>query len=187
MNNYKVEAEIHHQYLEQELSQEVHMLNQARILIEEMRRHFTIEDQGCIRRIEMLETQSNEYAAGLIEIGNHAEAELERRTERHSEEIQGLKHRVEAYLGHQNEDMSRLRNDDLAYANSKLQQSNLGRTQTNHNEREIAHMNEVLSSELLMSKANSQHHEAEVSLMQNALQSRSSILQSEVANLQSII
>ena len=53
MNNYKVEAEIHHQYLEQELSQEVHMFNQARILIEEMRRNFTIEDQGCVRRTEV--------------------------------------------------------------------------------------------------------------------------------------
>ena len=93
-----------------------------------------------------------------------------------------MKHRAEAYFGHQNEDISRLRNE-LAYANSELQQSNIGRTQTNHNEREIAHMNEVLSSELLMSKANSQHHEAEVPL----IQSRSSILQSEVANLQSII
>lgn len=38
-----------------------------------------------------------------------------------------------------------------------------------------------------MSEANSQHHGAEVSLMQNALRDRSAILNSEVANLQSTI
>ena len=41
--------------------------------------------------------------------------------------------------------------------------------------------------EYLMSEANSQHHGAEVSLMQNALRDRSAILNSEVANLQSTI
>ena len=140
MNNYRVEAEVQQRYLEQELSQQVHMFNQARLLIEETRRNFTIEDQGCIigGSIEMLETQRNEYAAGLIEVGSQAEAMLSERAEQCSEEIQGLRLRAEAFVGHQNEDISRLR-QELAHANSELYQSNLGRAQANHNEREIAH------------------------------------------------
>lgn len=63
-----------------------------------MRANFSVEEQGCIRRIEMLETQKNEYATGLIEIGNHAEALLHERTAEYSEEIHRLKHRAEAYI-----------------------------------------------------------------------------------------
>ena len=57
----------------------------------------------------MLETQRNEYAMGLMEIGNQAEAVLQERKMEYSEEIQRLKHPAEAYLGNQNEDIARLR------------------------------------------------------------------------------
>lgn len=134
----------------------------------------------------MLETQRNEYAMGLLEVANQAEALLHEPAEEHSEEIQRLRQRAEAYVGYQNEDISRLR-QELANANAEIQNNTMGRAQTVLHEREIAHMNEVLSNELLMSKANSQHHEAEVSLMQNALRDRSAIFNSEVANLQSAI
>ena len=172
--------------MEQELSQEVNMFNLARSLIEEMRRNFTIEDQGCIRRIEMLETQRNEYASELVEVGNQAESILQSRAERYSGEVHELRSRAEAYFGIQNEDISRLRHE-LAFANSELQRSHMGSEMNIRNEREIAHMNEVLSSELLMSKANTQHHETEASLLQNALENRSGIFKSEVASLQSMI
>ena len=45
---------------ERAISQEVHMFSQAGTLIEEMVNAFTVEDRGCIRRIEMLEDQRNE-------------------------------------------------------------------------------------------------------------------------------
>lgn len=51
------EAEIRECNLEYELSQEIHLFDQARQLIVEMRETFSIEDQGCIRTIEVLETQ----------------------------------------------------------------------------------------------------------------------------------
>ena len=186
MNNCRVEAETRHQYMEQELSQEVNMFNLARSLIEEMRRNFTIEDQGCIRRIEMLETQRNEYATELLEVGNQAESILRSRSEHHSEEIHDLRARAEAYFGVQNEDISRLR-QELAFANSELQRSHMGNEINAQNEKQVAHMNEVLSSELLMSKTSTQHHETEVSLLRSALENKSSVLDSEVANLQSMI
>lgn len=50
MNNFRVEAEIRQRNLEHELSQEVHMFNQARNLLGELRNSFTVEDQGCTRR-----------------------------------------------------------------------------------------------------------------------------------------
>ena len=186
MNNHRVEAETRYQYMEQELSQEVNMFNLARSLIEEMRRSFTIEDQGCIRRIEMLETQRNEYASELIEVGNQAESVLQSRAEHYHGEVHELRNRAEAYFGIQNEDISRLRHE-LAYANSEMQRSNMGSEMNLRSQREITHMNEVLSSELLMSKANTQHHETEASLLQNALENRSGIFKSEVESLQSMI
>lgn len=100
--------------------------------------------------------------------------------------ISRLRQRAEACVGYQSEDISRLR-QELANANAEIQNNTMGRAQTVLHEGEIAHMNEVLSNELLMSKANPQHHEAEVSLMQNALRDRSAIFNSEVANLQSAI
>ena len=186
MNNYRVEAETRRQYMEQELSQEVNMFNLARSLIEEMRRNFTVEDQGCIRRIEMLETQRNEYATELVEVGNQAESILQSRAERYNVEVHELRNRAEAYFGIQNEDISRLR-QELIFANSELQRSRMGNEMNVRNEKEIAHMNDVLSSELLMSKANTQHHETEASLLRNAFENRSNIMNSEVANLQSMI
>ena len=33
---------------------------------------FIVEDQGCIRRIEMLEDQRNEYASSLMAFSNPA-------------------------------------------------------------------------------------------------------------------
>ena len=186
MNNYRVEAETRRQYMEQELSQEVNMFNLARSLIEEMRRNFTVEDQGCIRRIEMLETQRNEYATELVEVGNQAESILQSRAERYNVEVHELRNRAEAYFGIQNEDISRLR-QELVFANSELQRSRMGNEMNVRNEKEVAHMNEVLSSELLMSKANTQHHETEASLLRNAFENRSNIMNSEVANLQSMI
>ena len=186
MNNHRIEAETRYQYMEQELSQEVNMFNLARSLIEEMRRSFTIEDQGCIRRIEMLETQRNEYASELVEVGSQAESILQSRAEHYHGEVHELRNRAEAYFGIQNEDISRLRHE-LAFANSEMQRSHMGSEMSLRNEREIAHMNEVLSSELLMSKANTQHHETEASLLQNALENKSGIFKSEVESLQSMI
>lgn len=186
MNNYRMEAEIRQRNLEHELSQEVHTFNRARALIGEMRNSFTIEDLGCVRTIEMLETQRDEYAM-LVQLGNRAEAILHARADEHGEEIQRLRHRAEAYVGNQSEDISRLRRE-LASANNEIQQISMqGRVQISHHEREIAHMNEVHSNELLMQKANSQHHESEVSLLQSTLRDRSAIFNSEVANLQSVI
>ena len=111
MNNLRAESEINRRNIEQELSQEVHMFNQARELIEEMRRSFTIEDQGCIRRIEMLERQRNEYATGMFELGNQAESILHERHAEYSEEIQRVKNLAEAHVGRQDEDIIRLRNE----------------------------------------------------------------------------
>ena len=86
MFNQKVEAEVHQRNLEQELSQEVHMFNHAQTIISEMQTAFNLEDQGCIRRIEMLEAQRNEYATGLVELGNRAESVLQERNVEYSEE-----------------------------------------------------------------------------------------------------
>ena len=49
MKNLRAEAEIQRNHMEQRLSQETHMFNQARNLITEMIENFSIEDQGCIR------------------------------------------------------------------------------------------------------------------------------------------
>lgn len=168
MNNQRVEAEIRQRNLEHELSQEVHRFNQARTLISEMRSAFDVEDQGCIRRIEMLESQRNEYAMGLMEMGNRTEVILQERYQEFSEEIERIKQRSEAYVGQQNEDISGLTHE-LMIANSEIQKSIQGRAQFSYTEREMAHVNEMLSSELLMQKANTQHQEAEISLMQNSL------------------
>ena len=78
MNDLRVEAEVRQRHMEDELPQEIHMFNQARTLIADMKANFTVEDQGCIRRIEMmLETQRNEYAMRPVEVGNQAEAKLQ--------------------------------------------------------------------------------------------------------------
>ena len=46
INRLRVEAEVRRHNAEQELSQEVHMFNQARTLIEEMTTNFSIEGQS---------------------------------------------------------------------------------------------------------------------------------------------
>ena len=105
LSNHVSEAEVHEQNLEYELSQEIHMFNQARNLVLEMRESFSIEDQGCIRRIEMLETQRNEFATGLIEVGNRAEMVLQERHAEHISELQMVKSKAEEYIGFQNRDI----------------------------------------------------------------------------------
>ena len=134
----------------------------------------------------MLESQRNEYVAGLVEIGNRADAVLHERNAAYSEEIQRLKHQAEAYVGSQNEDIARLRHE-LASVNAEMNSSGAWRNQLVEHEKEAARKNQVLRSELVMSKANSQHPEAEISLMQNTLKDRLAIFNSEIASLQSTI
>ena len=121
----------------------------------------------------MLETQS---AAGLVELGNRAEMILHERSEEHNTELQMMKNRAEAYIGFQSQDISKLRHE-LNQASEELQTIYLGREQS------LLHQPEVE----LMAKANSQHHEAEVSLMQNAINDRSAVFNSELVNLRSTI
>ena len=83
------------------------MFNRARAIIGEMQTAFDVEDQGCIRRIEMLETQRNEYATGLVELGNQAEVMLQERNMEYSEELARVKQRSEAYVGYQDESISK--------------------------------------------------------------------------------
>ena len=45
MNNLRVEAEVRQRRVEQEVSKEIYMFNQARALTEDMRMNFTVEDQ----------------------------------------------------------------------------------------------------------------------------------------------
>ena len=186
MANQRVEAEVRQSNLEHELSQEVHMFNIARALITEMRTAFDIEDQGCIRRIEMLETQRNEYASGLVELGNKAEMVLHERNMEYNEEIRRLKYRSETYVGQQNEEISRLRYELTAY-NDELQQSINNRTQLVHADKEASYRISVLSSEVSAQKANTHHLEIEVSQMQDSMRDRNAIFNSEIANLQSSI
>ena len=93
---------------------------------------------------------------------------------------------AEAYIGFQNQDISKLRRE-LKQASEELQTVHLGGEQTLLHEREVERMHGILSSELLMAKANPQHHEAEVSLMQNAMNDRSAVFNSELVNLRSTI
>ena len=111
LHNRIATAEMRERNAEQALSQEMHMSAQARTLIEEMRNAFTIEDQGCIRRIETLEDQRNENASSLVAFGNHAENILQEKHAEYSEEIGRLKQQAEAYIGNQGEDIARLRHE----------------------------------------------------------------------------
>ena len=119
-------------------------------------------------------------------IGAHAESIMQQRSNQHNEEFHELRRQAEAYLIVQNEDISRLRHE-LADANSEMQRSQMGMEVNVRNERNIAHANEVLSSELLMSKTKLQQNEAETSILHNTLENRSNILNSEIANLHSVI
>ena len=183
MNNLRAEPEINRLNIEQELSQEVHMFNQARELIEEMRRNFTIEGQGCIRRIEMLEQQRNEYAAGMFELGNQAESLLHERHAEYSEEIQRVKNLAEAHVGRQDEDIIRLRNE-LSSVNFEMS-TNVQREL--ELQREALVRNEFLSNELLNAKSKFHQQENELSLMKNSMNERSAIYHSEISNLQAMV
>ena len=183
MNNLRAESEISRRNIEQELSQEVHMFNQARELIEEMRRSFTIEDQGCIRRIEMLERQRNEYATGMFELGNQAESLLHERHAEYSEEIQRVKNLAEAHVGKQDEDIVRLRRE---LNSAHLEMSASARKETEIH-REALVRNEFLSNELLNAKSSFHRQENELSLMKNSMNERSAIYHSEISNLQAMV
>ena len=183
MNNLRAESEINRRNIEQELSQEVHMFNQARELIEEMRRSFTIEDQGCIRRIEMLERQRNEYATGMFELGNQAESLLHERHAEYSEEIQRVKNLAEAHVGRQDEAIVRLRGE-LCSAHHEISASARKETET---QREALVRNEFLRNELLNAKSSYHHQENEISLMKNSMNERTAIYHSEMSNLQAIV
>ena len=87
------------------------MFNHAQTIISEMQTAFNLEDQGCIRRIEMLEAQRNEYATGLVELGNRAESVLQERNVEYSEELARVKQRSEAYVGYQDESITRMRHE----------------------------------------------------------------------------
>ena len=186
MFNQRVEAEVRQRNLEQELSQEVHMFNHAQTIINEMQTAFNVEDQGCIRRIEMLEAQRNEYATGLVELGNRAESVLQERNVEYSEELARVKQRSEAYVGYQDENISRMRHE-LTIANDELQQSNQDRSVILQSEREVAHMNEMMKNEISIQRTNIKNQESEMSLMQSSMRDRLSIFNSEVSNLQSTI
>ena len=186
MYNQRVEAEVHQRNLEQELSQEVHMFNHAQTIINEMQTAFNVEDQGCIRRIEMLEAQRNEYATGLVELGNRAESVLQERNAEYSEELARVKQRSEAYVGYQDENISRMRHE-LMIANDELQQSNQSRSDILQSEREVSHMNEMMKNEISIQRANIKNQESEISLMQSSMRDRLTIFNSELSNLQSTI
>ena len=186
MFNQKVEAEVRQRNLEQELSQEVHMFDHAQTIISEMQTAFNLEDQGCIRRIEMLEAQRNEYATGLVELGNRAESVLQERNVEYSEELARVKQRSEAYVGYQDESIMRMRHE-LTIANDELQQSNQNRSIILQSEREVAHMNEIMKNEISTQRSNIKNQESEISLMQGSMRDRLSIFNSEISNLQSTI
>ena len=182
LSNHISEAEVRGQNLEYELSQEIHMFNEDRNLVLEMRESFSIEDQGCIRRIEMLETQRNEFATGLVEVGNRAELVLQERHAEHLSELQMVKSRAEEYIGFQNRDIMQLRHE-VGQMNDQLQMVNVRREQSAQQEREIERINGMLSNELLSAKASSQRQEVEVSQMKTAMDDRESILNTEIAGL----
>ena len=89
-----------------------------------MRANFTVEDQGCIRRIEMLEDQRN--------------------TKR-------FKRQAEAYVGSQTEDISRLRHE-LAHGTMEMNSSNTNRHRLLEVEKEAECRNESISGELVQSR-----------------------------------
>ena len=162
------------------------MFNEARNLIIEMRANFSIEDQGCITRIEMLETQRNEFATGLIEVGNRAEMVLQERHAEHQSELRAVKIRAEEFIGQQNQNIAILRNE-LTQANEHLQSGNYRNERSIYHEREVERINGLLSDELLVAKVNSQQQENEISLMQKVMSDRTTLLNSEIMGLQSTV
>ena len=185
-SNIVSEAEVRQYNLQHELSQEIHMFNEARNLIIEMRANFSIEDQGCVTRIEMLEAQRNEFATGLIEVGNRAEMVLQERHAEHQSELRAVKTRAEEFIGQQNQNIAILRNE-LTQANEHLQSGNYRNERSIYHEREVERINGLLSDELLVAKVNSQQQENEISLMQKVMSDRTTLLNSEIMGLQSTV
>lgn len=183
MNALREESEIHRHSIGQELSQEVHLFNQARGLIQEMRRNFSIEDDGCIRRIEMLERQRNEYEEGMFSISQQAELLLNERNAEYDSELYRIRNIAESQVGRQNEDLVRLRNE-LHSANIEI--SRCSRMETEF-QREALSMNEYLSNELLTAKSKSLSQENEVSSLQRMMNDRNAVFLSEISNMQSTI
>ena len=95
----------------------------------------------------MLETQRNEYATEVVELGNRAEAVLQERNLEYGEELARVNQRSEAYLGHQSEEITKLRHE-LSMANNELQQSIQVRAHLIRNEGEMASMNEMMNNEI---------------------------------------
>lgn len=143
MQNLRVAAEVREGNPERTLSQEVHMFTQARALIEDMRNAFTIEDQGCIQRTEMLSTK---WVCEQHLHGNHAEKVLQEKHAEYSEKINRLKQQAKAYVGSQNEDILSSLKQELSRANQEavVPSTDWGR------ESETAFRDEYLSNELLM-------------------------------------
>lgn len=94
----------------------------------------------------MLETQRNEFATGLIEVGNRAELVLQERHAEHLSELQMVKSRAEEYIGFQNRDIMQLRHE-IGQMNDQLQMVNVRREQSAQQEREIERINGMLSNE----------------------------------------
>lgn len=65
---------------------------------------------------------------------------LQERSEEHDTELQMVKNRAEAYIGFQNQDITKLRHE-LNQANEQLQTSHLGREQIFLHGEEIERMN----------------------------------------------
>lgn len=183
MNALREESEIHRHSIGQELSQEVHLFNQARGLIQEMRRNFSIEDDGCIRRIEMLERQRNEYEEGMFSISQQAELLLNERNAEYDSELYRIRNIAESQVGRQNEDLVRLRNE---LHSAKKEISKCSRMETEF-QREALSMNEYLSNELLTAKSKSLSQENEVSSLQRMMNDRNAVFLSEISNMQSTI
>ena len=79
-------------------SQEVHMFNHAQTIISEMQSAFTVEDQGCIRRIEMFGSPKKwiRYGIGWARnrAGNRAESVLQERNVEYSEELARVRTKI---------------------------------------------------------------------------------------------
>ncbi len=183
MNSLREESEVHRRILEQELSQEIHMFNQAQGLIQKMRRNFSIEDDGCIRRIEMLERQRNEYEEGMYSMSQQAELIMNERNVEYNSEISRIRSLAESHVGRQSEDIAQLRHE-LQVANME---SNRNSRMESEFQRESLSRNEHLSSELLTAKSQSLHQENELSSMRQLMNDRSAILLSEISNMKSTI
>ncbi|MCV6576344.1 MAG: hypothetical protein OIF58_11465, partial [Cohaesibacter sp.] len=104
----------------------------------------------------------------------------------YGEELARVRQRSEAYLGHQNEEIAKLKHE-LLMADSEVQQNIQTRAHMIQTEREMANMNEMMNNEIAIQRNSIRHHESEVSLMQSSMKDRHAIFNSELMNLQSTI